>query len=138
MAAANLRQPFVAALARAVVLIVEDEILIRMMLADALRDADFEVIEAADAEEAFDVMHGLPDLDVLVTDVRMPGSVDGFELAAYVRRAKPDVKVIITSGHAGPNGAIGLADAFLPKPYELTAMVNRVGALAEPDDDNRR
>jgi CheY-like chemotaxis protein len=133
MASADLQQFRTAHSARTLVLIVEDEILIRMLLADALRQADYDVIEAANADEAFDVLHTAPCPDVLVTDVRMPGAVDGFELAAYVRRTKPDLRVIITSGHAGPNAAIGLADVFLPKPYELGAIVERIRALTETD-----
>src|SRR5579862_3190692 len=122
MVAADVQQPCTGPSARVAVLIVEDEVLIRMLLADALRQADWDVIEAANAEEALAVLHTSREPDVLVTDVRMPGSVDGFELAAYVRRAKPRLKVIITSGHAGPDGPIGLADAFVPKPYDLGAI----------------
>jgi CheY-like chemotaxis protein len=129
MAAADFRELCTACASRIVVLIVEDEVLIRMLLADALRQAGCEVIEAANAEEAFAVLHTSPDPDVLITDVRMPGPVDGFELAAFVRRTKPALKVIITSGYAGPNGAIGLADAFLPKPYDLAAIVGRIRML---------
>jgi DNA-binding NtrC family response regulator len=135
MAAADLEQPWAPSSARIVVLIVEDEILIRLLLADALRQADCDVIEAANAEEALAVLHTSRDPDVLVTDVRMPGSIDGFELAAYVRRTKPGLKVIITSGHAGPNGAIDLADVFLPKPYDLAAIVGRIRTLTEVHDD---
>jgi two-component system, response regulator PdtaR len=136
MAAADIQQPCTGHPARIVVLIVEDEILIRMLLADALRQADCDVIEAANAEEALAVLHTSRQPDVLVTDVRMPGSVDGFELAAYVRRTKPGLKVIITSGHAGPNGAIGLADVFLPKPYELGAIVGSIRSLMETHEDH--
>jgi CheY-like chemotaxis protein len=116
---------------RTVVLIVEDEVLVRMLLAEALRQADYEVIEAANGDEALSVLHTSPDPDVLITDVRMPGRVDGFELAVQVRRIKPRLKVIITSGHAGPDSAVGIADAFLPKPYQLGAIVARVGMLTE-------
>ena len=133
MAAAEFQQPSTARSARLVVLIVEDEVLIRMLLADALRQADCDVIEAANAEEAFAVLHTSTEPDVLVTDVRMPGSVDGFELAAYVRRTKPGLRVIITSGHAGPDGPIDLADAFLPKPYDLGAIVGRIRSLTAID-----
>jgi CheY-like chemotaxis protein len=131
MAAADFQPPCAAPSPRAVVLIVEDEILIRMLLAEALRLAGYEVVEAANADEALCLLRALPDPDILVTDVRMPGSVDGFELAAYVRRTKPGLKVIITSGHAGPDGAIGLADAFLAKPYELGAIVARIRMLTQ-------
>jgi len=131
MAAADVEVPS-AASSRLCVLIVEDEILVRMLLSEALRQEGYAVIEAANADEAFLVLHASPDPDVLVTDVRMPGTVDGFELAAYVRRTRPELKVIITSGHAGPDGARGLADAFLPKPYELGAILERIRTLVAP------
>jgi CheY-like chemotaxis protein len=129
MAAADCQDPGAARSSRPVVLIVEDEVLIRMLLSDALRQAGYDVIEAADADEAIRVMRASAGPDVLITDVGMPGSVDGFGLVAYVRRAKPGLKVIVTSGHAGPDAAVGLADAFLPKPYDLTLIVQRVQAL---------
>jgi two-component system, response regulator PdtaR len=134
MAAADCQQPRAAPPSRAVALIVEDEFLIRMLLAEALRQADFDVIEAANGDEALSVLHTSADPDVLITDVRMPGSIDGFALAAYVRRTKPGLKVIITSGHAAPDGAIGLADAFLHKPYELGAIVARLQMLTKEDE----
>jgi|HubBroStandDraft_2_1064218.scaffolds.fasta_scaffold388985_2 CheY-like chemotaxis protein len=129
MAAADLDAPGVAK--SPVVLIVEDEVLIRMLLSDVLRQAGYQVVEAANADEALAVLTSSPDPDILVTDVRMPGKVDGFALAAFVRRTKPDLKVIITSGHAGPDGAIGLADTFLTKPYELDAIVGCVRTLTD-------
>jgi len=129
MAAADIDAPCVAK--SPVVLIVEDEVLIRMLLSEVLRQAGYQVIEAANGDEAFLVLTSSPEPDILVTDVRMPGKVDGFALAAFVRRTKPDLKVIITSGHAGPGGAIGLADAFLTKPYELDAIVEHVRTLTE-------
>jgi CheY-like chemotaxis protein len=132
MAAADLEKPCAANARLRVVLIVEDEILIRMLLSEALRQEGYAVIEAANADEAFTVLHATPNPDVLVTDVRMPGAVDGFELAAFVRRTRPELKVIITSGNAGPGGALGLADAFLPKPYELGAIVSRIRTLTGP------
>jgi CheY-like chemotaxis protein len=131
MAAADVEEPR-AADAHLVVLIVEDEILIRMLLSEALRQEGYVVIEAANADEAILVLRAAASPDVLVTDVRMPGTVDGFALAAYVRRTRPELKVIITSGHAGPDVALGLADAFLPKPYELGALLGRIRTLTKP------
>lgn len=131
MVAANLEQPRAAAMVRRMVLIVEDEALIRMLLADVLRQEDFDVVEAASADEALSVLRSQPGPDILVTDVRMPGLVDGLALAAYARRQRPDLKVIITSGHAGADGAAGLADAFLAKPYDLSAIVGSVRLLTE-------
>lgn len=132
MAAADVEEPSAASAAVRVVLIVEDEILIRMLLSEALRQEGYVVIEAANADEAFLVLRATPSPDVLITVVRMPGTVDGFQLAAFVRRTCPELKVIITSGYAGPDGALGLADAFLPKPYELSAIVRRLRSLTDP------
>jgi CheY-like chemotaxis protein len=129
MVAADFPESCVAGARRLLVLIVEDEVLIRLLLADALRQEDYDVIEAANADEAISVLDASPSPDILITDVKMPGSIDGFELAAYVRRTKPRLKVIITSGHAGPDRALGVADVFLPKPYELALIVRRVQAL---------
>lgn len=131
MAAADFQHSGAAPNARPVVLIVDDEVLIRMLLSEALRREGYDVVEAADADEAIQVMQACVGPDVLITDVMMPGSVDGFGLAAYVRRAKPGLKVIVTSGHAGPNAPIGIADAFLPKPYDLGQIVQRVRMLME-------
>ena len=132
MAAEHVEEPLAAVAPVPTVLIVEDEILIRTLLCDTLRHAGYAVIEAANAEEAVSVLHASLDPDILITDVRMPGTIDGFELAAYVKRTRPALKVIITSGHAGAQQANGLADAFLPKPYQLGAIMGRIRALIEP------
>jgi CheY-like chemotaxis protein len=131
MAAADFQDPCGDMATQPTVLIVEDEVLIRMLLSEALRQEGYAVVEAANADEALSVLEFSISPDVLITDVRMPGSIDGFELAAYVRRTKPELKVIITSGHASPDGAIGVADAFLPKPYELSLILRRLKALIE-------
>jgi CheY-like chemotaxis protein len=114
---------------RPTVLVVDDEVLIRMMLCESLRQAGCEVIEAASADEALDVLASAPTPDVLVTDVKMPGSCDGLELASRIREDRPGLKVVITSGHTPAQSAIGLADAFLPKPFALEQLVGRVRAL---------
>jgi CheY-like chemotaxis protein len=119
------------ACARPMVLVVEDEILIRMMVSESLRHAGCEVFEAASADEALEVLAASDGPDVLVTDVRMPGAVDGLELAARVRKARPGLKVVITSGHAPAQNTEGLADAFLAKPFALEHLVGRVRALVD-------
>jgi CheY-like chemotaxis protein len=115
--------------ARPTVLVVEDEMLIRMMVSESLRQAGCEVFEASDADEAFEVLSASGDPDVLVTDVKMPGAVDGLELATRVRKARPGVKVVLTSGHAPARLTDGLADAFLAKPFALEHLVGQVRAL---------
>jgi|HubBroStandDraft_6_1064221.scaffolds.fasta_scaffold812881_2 CheY-like chemotaxis protein len=132
IAALSLEGAIPDASARPTVLVVEDEVLIRLLLAEALRDAGCRVVEAACAAEALSVLDASA-LDILITDVKMPGEVDGLELAARVRQARPGLKVIVTSGHAGPNPAQAVADAFLPKPFALEDVVRRVEILfAEP------
>ena len=103
---------------RPVVLIVEDEMLLRMDAAEMIEAAGFEVIEAANADQAIEVLEGRPDITVVFTDIQMPGSMDGLKLARAVRGRWPPIKIIATSGrlHVAetdlPEGG-----RFLPKPY---------------------
>ena len=117
--------------ASALVLVVEDEVLIRMLLSDELRQAGFAVIEAANGDEALEVLAAQVAPDVMITDVRMPGGIDGLGLAAQARRAHPRLRVIVTSGHC-PLGAAEIADAFIPKPYDLGRLVQHVRAMTPP------
>ena len=103
---------------RPVVLIVEDEFLLRMDAADMIRQAGFEAIEAANADQAIEILQARTDITVVFTDIQMPGSMDGLKLARAVRGRWPPIKIIATSGrvHVGetdlPEGG-----RFLPKPY---------------------
>lgn len=100
------------------VLVVEDEFLIRTMVSDALRDAGLAVIEAIDADEAMRVLQSGVAIDLMFTDVRMPGSMDGLTLLKNCTELFPDLPVIMTSGHLAPSDAIiSGAKRFLPKPY---------------------
>src|SRR5437868_6533693 len=83
---------------RAVILVVEDEFLIRMATADVIRDAGFEVLEAADADGAIAILESRGDIRVVFTDIHMPGSMDGAKLAQAVRQRWPPVRIIATSG----------------------------------------
>src|SRR5580704_8946148 len=103
---------------RPVVLIVEDEFLLRLDAAQVIGAAGFEVIEAANADEAIEVLEARRDITVVFTDIQMPGSMDGLKLARAVRGRWPPIKIIATSGHL----YIGESDLpeggrFLPKPY---------------------
>jgi CheY-like chemotaxis protein len=115
------------------ILVVEDEVLIRMMLADELRSAGFQVIEAAHADEALNVLKALARVDVLLTDIAMPlGSMDGMRLAALVRATWPNVKIIVASAYT-PTRADAL-DAFIAKPVDPDRLVKRIRRLlAGPD-----
>lgn len=102
------------------VLFVEDEFLIRMIVADHLRDAGFNVTEAANGDEAVAILKGGAAVDVVLSDVRMPGATDGLALLAFVRRTLPDLPVFITSGHLEPALALAAgARKFIAKPYDL-------------------
>lgn len=103
---------------RPVVLVVEDDYLLRLDAADMIRAADFEVIEAANADEAIAILESRNDIAVVFTDIQMPGSMDGLRLARAVRGRWPPIKIITTSGQRIieeldlPEGG-----RFLPKPY---------------------
>jgi CheY-like chemotaxis protein len=106
-----------------VVLIVDDEPLIRMDLADMVRDAGYVALEAANADEAIRLLETQPAIRILVTDIEMPGSMDGLKLAAAVRERWPPVAIIVTSGRILPaTTQLPSATVFLGKPYHGAAM----------------
>ncbi len=108
------------------ILVVEDEFLIRAMLSEELREAGYQVIEACDATEALVVLKTISP-DLIISDVRMPGPLDGLDLLARVRGTTPSLPVIITSGHLSPSQAlIEGATRFVAKPYLIEAVVDAV------------
>jgi len=123
-----------------VILLVEDEVLIRMQLADLLREVGYEVLEAANGEEATMILATAEKLDLIVTDVRMPGSMDGIELTASAKRLCPSLPVIVFSGHLSP-GAADPADLFIQKPFRenevLSAVENLIGAACQNANQER-
>ncbi len=80
------------------VLVVEDEVLVRLLIADTLRQSSFRVIEAANGYEARTVLQSGNPVAVLITDVKMPGLMDGLNLAKWIRAEDPAVKIILVSG----------------------------------------
>jgi len=111
------------------VLLVEDEVLIRTMLAEELRASGLRVVEAANADEAWDYLAAGGRPALMFSDVAMPGSMDGLELTRRVKAAYPDMKIIITSGNPGPRNVFELG-VFLPKPYQLNrATATTLAAL---------
>ena len=110
------------------ILVVEDEVLIRLMLADDLIQAGFQVIQAANAEDALKILQSSVKIDLVLTDIQMPGSLDGLDLARRVRARWPGLKTLILSAqHAGP--ARSAADAFLSKPYRVAELIDCVNQL---------
>jgi CheY-like chemotaxis protein len=109
------------------VLVVEDEGLVRLDAAESLRDAGFEVLEASDAKEALATMELRDDIGVVFTDIDMPGGIDGLELARRVRRARPLMRLILTSGTARPDPRQMPDDgAFLSKPYSADVVASTI------------
>ena len=115
------------------VLLVEDEGLIRMMTREALEDGGFEVEEAWDGDEAVRVLGSGSSFDIVVTDVRMPGSRDGIGVAAHARRMHPSIPLIVVSGYA-PHLMERLAPfnpvaVYISKPYDLSDVVAGIKRL---------
>lgn len=110
------------------ILVVEDEFLIRFMLADSLRDIGYEVLEAADGGEGFDILSSGQLVDLLVTDVRMPGGIDGMELTRRSKSLAPGRPVIVCSAHLFRSESHP-ADEFLAKPYTVAELANAIARL---------
>ncbi|QDX28183.1 response regulator [Sphingomonas suaedae] len=107
------------------VLVVEDEPFLRSLLADELRDVGFTVVEAANADEALAYAQVNRNIDLVFSDIQMPGSMNGIALAASLRAANPALPVILTSGNIVPDTVTQLS-AFVPKPYRLAEAVSLV------------
>jgi len=109
-----------------VLLLVEDEAMIRLAVGDHLRECGFLVLEACDAEEAVEVFEMGVVVDVLFSDVQMPGAMDGVGLAQWVRTHRPGVAVFLASGNMGKAyTAEALCGAvFFRKPYALETVVS--------------
>jgi CheY-like chemotaxis protein len=119
------------------VLVVEDEILIRSAVAEFLRGAGYKVIEAANAAEAVAVFASGTQIDLVFSDINMPGPMDGFGLVGWITDHHPGIQVILTSAisHARRAGEIGVD--FLRKPYRLAEAVRRIGSLLnEPPQED--
>jgi two-component system, response regulator PdtaR len=113
------------------VLVVEDEPLVRALAVDVLEEAGFDVLEASTADYALVVLRKREDICVVLTDVDMPGHLNGFQLARIVQDHFHRVRVVIVSGKARPNGGDIAPDAiFIPKPYKLNEIVRTVEALS--------
>jgi CheY-like chemotaxis protein len=103
---------------RKVVLIVEDEPILLIYAADIAATAEFEVIEAANADEAIAILDSRADICIVLTDIDMPGSMDGLKLATAIRRRWPPVEIVVMSGFIRPTpGALPMRGVFLSKPY---------------------
>ena len=115
---------------RPVVLIVEDELLIRMDAIEMIGAAGFDTLEAANADEAIAILAARPDIHVVFTDIQMPGSMDGVKLAHFVRDRWPPIKIIATSAHIRVEGyELPNGGRFLPKPYTAKEVATHLKEL---------
>jgi CheY-like chemotaxis protein len=117
----------------ATVLVVEDEPLVRAYVSDLLGQSGFEVLEAATGEEALALISEGDALCAVVSDVAMPGPVDGFELARRVRHERPRMGVILVSGVMEPTGIyLPLGVRFISKPVKASTLLRLVREVADP------
>lgn len=117
---------------RPVVLIVEDEPLLALQLADLVDEAGFDAVLVADADRAISVLEQHQDITILFTDIQMPGSMDGLKLAWAVRDRWPPIKIIATSGNAAlRDGDLPEGGRFLLKPYDRARITETLLQMAE-------
>jgi DNA-binding NtrC family response regulator len=121
------------------VLVVEDEVLIRMATADHLRSKGYRVIEAETADEAVLVLQTGESIDVVFADVQLPGSMGGLSLAVWIHTHFPDTQVILTSGNATvlQNLRSGATVPFVSKPYDPDHVAEQVLAILSDPTHNR-
>ena len=114
------------------ILLAEDDFLTRMLVSDCLREDGFVVLEASNGYEAVDILQSGLSVDLIFTDVHMPGRTDGVELLSFAQSRWPQLPVLLTSGHLDPAVAYeGGAAAFLPKPCNPDAVVAAVRMALE-------
>ena len=120
----------ISAAKRAVILVVEDDVFIRMDAAQMIAGDEFDVIEAANADEAIAILEARLDVTVVFTDIQMPGSMDGLKLAVAIRDRWPPIKLIATSGRVAL-GRDDLPDGgrFLRKPYSPVQILKTIREL---------
>ncbi len=110
------------------ILVVEDDVLIRTVVAAYLRDCGFDVVEAGDAGEAIRVLQSEIRIDIVFSDVNMPGDMDGFGLAQWIRHERPRLQIILTSGTARTAGDLCEHGPFLDKPYDHAELERQIRA----------
>ncbi len=108
------------------ILVVEDEVLIRIDISEALRSEGFEVLEASNADEAISILACGVAVAMVFTDIRMPGKADGLDLARYVRTNHRTTKVMITSGHFPAHQLEAEFGQLISKPYTHERIIEEI------------
>lgn len=115
---------------KAVVLVVEDETIIRMGAVDVVEASGYEAVEGRDADDALSILEARVDIGLVFTDVQMPGSMDGMELAGRVHSRWPEIKIIVTSGKADiQTDSLPEGSCFISKPYSDRQIVDSIVRL---------
>jgi two-component system, response regulator PdtaR len=115
---------------RSTILLVEDEVVVRMMITDQLREAGYSVIEAVNAHEATEVLRSSANIEVVISDIQMPGSMDGIGLARMIRSEYPEIKIILASGQSTAMDCADY-DGFFQKPYDSAKIIRHIKALLD-------
>jgi two-component system, response regulator PdtaR len=119
------------------ILVVDDDVFTRLAIADDLMDAGFRVIQAASADEALKVLQSAAiAVDLVTTDIHMPGSMDGLGLARRLRAFQPQLKIIVLSSDAEAARSSGAGDVFIDKPHWSPDLIGRVNQLLGLKNDN--
>src|SRR6186713_719830 len=112
------------------VLVVEDEMILRMRAIDIVEDAGFNPVEAVNADQAISILESRSDISLLFTDIQMPGSIDGLTLAHAVHDRWPSIKIILVSGQVKPAESERPADSrFFGKPLGVDEMIVELQAM---------
>jgi len=112
------------------VLVVEDEMVLRMRAVDIVEDAGFTAVEAVNADEALAILEGRSDIALLFSDIQMPGSMDGLKLAHAVHERWPSIKIILVSGQVKLSDADKPIDSlFFGKPLDVKQMIIELRAM---------
>ncbi len=115
---------------KSVVLVVEDSTIIRMGAVDLVLSAGYEALEACDADEAIRVLESRDDVDLVFTDVQMPGTMDGIKLSHYIRDRWPPVKLMVASGIAIlEESSLPGGSRFFSKPYDDHTITDAMARL---------
>ena len=118
---------------RRTILAVDDDDDVRALVIDVLQGLGYAVLAAANGRQALEMLRDAPEVDLLFTDLVMPGGLSGTELVHLARGLRPDLKVLLTSGYVGHRmlaaRPMDEAEAFLPKPYRPAVLAHRIRAL---------
>ena len=110
-----------------VILVVEDEVLTSEYLEFVLESAGYEAIPAGSADEALAVLEHRDDVDLMVTDINLPGDMNGIALAALVRDRRPEINIVVITGYSAPTSdELPAGSLFVPKPYNAQKMIDAI------------